>query len=96
MDRIYQPGSALICASVWDLGEELPKPGRHYIVRRTRADGLVETTVKEAIQDEAGVWWLWPRSTDPKHQSPIALAGREGEKIEIVARVLQAVTIAPY
>lgn len=88
MNKIYPAGTRLICASLYDLHEEDPIAGKRYIVRRTRADGAVETTVKEVEQDATGKWWLWPRSTDPRHQEPVPFDAKEGDSIEVTARVL--------
>jgi hypothetical protein len=88
MNRLYPDGTILVCASLYDLRETEPIAGKKYIVRRTRRDGAVETTVKEVAPDHTGRVWLWPRSDDPEHQSPIPLEGVEGETIEATARVI--------
>lgn len=88
MNKIYPAGTRLICASLYDLHEEEPIAGKRYIVRRTRTDGAVEMTVKEVEQDATGKWWLWPRSTDPRHQEPVPFDAQEGDSIEVTARVL--------
>jgi hypothetical protein len=91
MNKVFPAGTRLVCASLYDLHEEEPIAGKRYIVRRTRADGAVEMTVKEAEQDATGKWWLWPRSTDPRHQEPIPFDTKEGDAIEVTARVLYSV-----
>jgi transcriptional regulator with XRE-family HTH domain len=91
MDEKYPEGTILICAKLVDLREDEAK-GRRYIVRRIRVDGAIETTVKELAPDSAGNLWLWPRSKDPQWQAPISLDGKEGETVEIWARVLWAIT----
>lgn len=89
MNLVYPEGTILVCADIHDLHETGdPLAGKKYIVRRTMPDGRIETTVKEVNRDDEGVWWLWPRSDDPKHQQPIPLSGIEGEIIEAYARVL--------
>ena len=45
------------------------------IVQRRNADGLFEATLKEYVVDEHGKKWLWPRSYDPEHQSPVQYKG---------------------
>jgi hypothetical protein len=89
MNLVYPEGTVLVCADLYELGEEgEPIPGKKYIVRRIASDGRIETTVKEVGRDDKGTWWLWPRSNDPEHQQPIPLTGIEGETIEAYARVL--------
>ena len=89
MDKLFRPGSILICARLSDLGlSEVVVAGGIYIVKRTRLDGLSEITAKEAAQDESGSWWLWPRSSDPAFQSPYPLRGADDYKVEIEARVI--------
>ena len=62
MNEIYPSGSIVECVQY--AGETLPT-GKRVIVQRTRADGTVETTVKELIRTEDGIDWLRPRSTNP-------------------------------
>ena len=69
MDRIYPEGTLLICCPAAEAGV---RAGDHVIVRRHKG-GLVETTVKEVVQEKDGVA-LWPRSTDPAHQTPFRLS----------------------
>lgn len=89
MNRLYPPGTILICATLEDLHEP-PTSGRRYIVRRIAADGRIESTVKEYVVDDRGRSWLWPRSDDPEFQQPWRVdEGRPGETIEIYARVLK-------
>jgi transcriptional regulator with XRE-family HTH domain len=88
MNLVYPEGTVLICSSLYDLHEDEPIAGKRYIVRRTRADGAVEMTVKEAMADATGKWWLWPRSSNPYHQEPIPFDVQEGDTIEVTARVL--------
>lgn len=88
MNLVYPAGTVLVCASLHELYEEEPIAGKRYIVRRTRSDGAVETTVKEVMQDATGKWWLWPKSSNPRHQEPIPFDAKIGDMVEVTARVL--------
>ncbi|WP_338661754.1 S24 family peptidase [Pararoseomonas sp. SCSIO 73927] len=73
MDRVYPPGSMLICVRYYDLLRG-PKTGDDVIVmRRSVQLGGFEATVKEYQMDEEGRHVLWPRSTDPAFQAPIVI-----------------------
>jgi repressor LexA len=72
MNEVYPEGTVLICAKMFDL-ERNPKPGEKVVAYQVQRDGRVEATVKELRQHEDGSYWLWPRSTDPRFQSPISL-----------------------
>ena len=72
MNLIYPPGSLVICVSTIDSGIH-PKPGAHVLVQRRDRTGLYEVTIKEFIVDSSGRPWLWPRSSDPQFQAPIAI-----------------------
>lgn len=69
MDKVYPPGSVLICVKLLDLHREL-RSGERVIVYQVRGDEI-EATAKEYIVDEEGQIWLWPRSNDPRHQTPL-------------------------
>lgn len=71
MNQYYRDGSYLICEP---LGNTALKAGDHVVVQRTRPDGNVEATCKELVIDSEGRGWLWPRSTHPAHQTPIAVS----------------------
>jgi SOS-response transcriptional repressor LexA len=68
MDKFYPEGTLLICCPAAEAGV---RAGDHVIVRRHKGS-LLETTVKEVVQEKDGIA-LWPRSTDPAHQTPIRL-----------------------
>lgn len=73
MDLVYPEGTALVCVSVFDLGEAwMPEPGDRVIVLRLDRNGLAEHTVKEYAIDETGQPWLLPRTSDPSLQQPVA------------------------
>jgi repressor LexA len=77
MNRIYPPGSILICARYYDLPRG-PKTGDEVVVLRRSAQlGGFEATVKEYELDGQGRHVLWPRSYDPEFQTPIIIPGGE-------------------
>lgn len=90
MDEFYEPGTILNCVSIHTNGVE-PEEGDHVVVRRTKADGLRELTVKEFhIRD--GEFFLRPRSKDSAFQE--LKVGKpdtdndNGEEVAVVAFVV--------
>lgn len=73
MNRLYAPGTILICVRFAE-GELELKAGQKVVACRRDAHGDIEATVKELVQESDGSLWLWPRSTDPAHQAPWRLA----------------------
>lgn len=65
MNQHYPEGTIVVCCPAAEIGV---RDGDHVIVENRR-NGLVETTVKEVVQEKAGIA-LWPRSTDPAFQTP--------------------------
>lgn len=86
MNKIFAPGTFIICVSWSDVGRQ-PREGDIVVVERRR-DGMVETTVKKiAVQNRKLV--LMPESTDPRFQNPIELEGSlERDEIVITALVV--------
>lgn len=77
MDRLYPDGTVVICVRFTDLGRG-PRPGeRVVVIRRMRGSSDYEATLKEYEVDRQGRHVLWPRSSNPDHQSPIILAAGE-------------------
>ena len=72
MNRLYPEGTIVICVPVWDFEGEISS-GDRVVCRRRNRQGAYETTVKELALDLGGRAWLWPRSDDPQHQTPIAV-----------------------
>lgn len=87
MNKVFPDGSVIVCASMYNLGEE-PKDGKKYVIQRNVDGSLYEATVKTLRIDENGDGWLWPESTDPNYQTPEKINGNEGEEIVILARVI--------
>ncbi len=90
MDRLYPEGTILVCVSLQDYRGD-PTPGQKVIVQRRALDGF-EATVKELGQDDAGQYWLWPRSNHPEYQQPWPIPKPndfgENDDIQIVAVVV--------
>lgn len=89
MDLLYPAGTLLDCVSLIAL-DEVPVPGRRYIVLRECDDGTFEATVKEYAVGGDGKGWLIPRSSKPEHQAPIPAHDGDGRIVEtrILARVM--------
>ncbi|MCW3476273.1 helix-turn-helix domain-containing protein [Limobrevibacterium gyesilva] len=68
-ELLYPEGTVLACLPFLHC-DEPPATGRRLIVQRIR-DGHVEVMVRE-LEVAGGKAWLWPRSTHPDHQQPIA------------------------
>lgn len=66
MDLEYPDGTIVICARAVQAGI---CEGDHVVLRRRDITGKVETTLKEIILNNGGVEF-WPRSSDPKYQTP--------------------------
>ena len=90
MNKRYPEGTILVFTHAIETGEDTI-PGKRYIVERERADGLREATVKLLVKEEDGTYWLYPESTDPRHQTPIEMDGNEGDTIRIIGQVRYSV-----
>lgn len=94
MDRIFPPGTVLVCVSYVDLGRE-PRHGERVIAQRFRGSD-VEATCKEYRRDGDGVIRLWPLSSHPDHQAPVRLLdGAGAEEIRVTHRVVAAIVSEP-
>lgn len=71
INRKIQNGEYAICVVWGDLGID-PKEGQFVHVERNRG-GLQEATIKLVKIGERGKVELWPHSTDPHFQTPIAV-----------------------
>lgn len=90
MNEVYPSGSTLECVR-YD-GAPIPS-GRRVIVQRSRADGTIETTVKELIRTEDGVEWLRPRSTNPTF---LPFRGDRPDAPDIVQVEIIALVVGSY
>jgi phage repressor protein C with HTH and peptisase S24 domain len=84
MDLFYPDGSYVI-VQPWHGG---PLPiGKHVIVERER-DGLRETTIKELCRAADGRLELWPRSSQPGHQTPLTYDEHDEATVRLIGRVI--------
>jgi phage repressor protein C with HTH and peptisase S24 domain len=91
MNEVYPHGSVIECVA-YSGDYEIPS-GKRVVVKRTRFDGTIETTVKELIRTEEGTVWLRPRSTNPEFR---AFRGDEPDdpdiaSIEIIGAVVASI-----
>jgi SOS-response transcriptional repressor LexA len=81
MNADYPEGSIAVWVDTLDFRPA--RPGDDVVVYAHNGDGKVEATLKELRADDSGRRWLWPRSHDPLHQSPIDIAAPPPEVREI-------------
>lgn len=62
-------------------------PGKRYHVRISRADGLIEDSIRCLTLGPEGQLWLKHESDQPAFQEWIPLSGRPGYTVEIIGRV---------
>lgn len=92
MDRDYPDGCFVHVVSTSDMGYS-PRPGDHVILVRYRNDGQeIERTIKEVVRKGSRLEF-WPRSTNPRWQEPVVLAGGDGQiadlhRVEVAGLVL--------
>lgn len=89
MNLRYPAGTVVIISDI-KRGFDKVSEGQRYHVRHTRADGMVEETIKTLVADPEGRYWLKPESSNPEFQAWLAIDGQngeDGEMIEIVGRV---------
>ncbi len=91
MNKKIPDGGYVLCIPYWQTREAVTH-GDTVVVERRRA-GLVERTCKE-VNVTSTHYELWPRSTDPKWQTPIKIERQgefedeDGTEIEIIGRVI--------
>ena len=86
MNLVYPEGTILYCVPYGNGAPSL-KNGRRVIVHRKRVDGLTEATVKEVLIENGNIW-LRPRSSDPRHQTPIEIGEDGTEEVTVTAVVI--------
>lgn len=91
MDKWRPEGTIVVFTDQVEIGEE-PRVDSRYVVERTNSAGEHECTVKKLWQDEDGVVWLLPESSDPRFQEPIQVTGDEGDTVRILGRVTYSVS----
>lgn len=72
MNADYPEGSIAIWVDTLDFRPA--RPGDDVVVYSHNRSGEIEATLKELRADDQGKRWLWPRSHDPLHQTPIDIA----------------------
>jgi repressor LexA len=86
MNKVFAPGSYIVCVPLADLGRE-PRDGDIVVVERRRK-GMVETTVKRLSISRQKVVLL-PESTDPRFQAPVEMDGNaDHDEIAVTALVV--------
>ncbi|MCQ8240558.1 helix-turn-helix domain-containing protein [Rhizosaccharibacter radicis] len=105
MDRLYPAGSVVVVVRFEDIGRS-PKPGeRVVVIRRSATHDHFEATVKVFEIDEARRVILWPKSSDPEHQTPIVLPpmtadeegnGLDGDHAAVPDIVISGLIIGSY
>lgn len=91
MNIDYPEGSIAVYVDMLDF--RAPKNGDDVVVHCTRADGMVEATLKEYRLDDDGKHWLWPRSHDPLHQAPLNIDEPDDVGCEIT---IKGIVIGSY
>ncbi|NEU14631.1 LexA family transcriptional regulator [Methylobacterium sp. BTF04] len=83
MNNIYPDGSVVFAVPVIK-NRIRPGPGDRVIVERRDNRQLFEVTLKELGLDSEGELVLWPRSNDPRHQTPVRVGSKQPDDIEEV------------
>ena len=91
MNQYYPEGTLVVCCPAVEIGV---RDGDHVVVE-SRRNGLVETTLKEVVQERGGVA-LWPRSTDPAFQTPVRLTRPSDEDTDDNGHAITAVVVSSY
>ncbi|MCG7507099.1 helix-turn-helix domain-containing protein [Mesorhizobium retamae] len=93
MNRHYPDGSIVYAAATIANGL-YPMNGDHVLVSRRNKSGLFEATLKEYVVEPDGSKWLWPRSSDPEHQTPIQF-GSDSEEVTVTGIVFSSFVRRP-
>ncbi|MDP2618586.1 MAG: helix-turn-helix domain-containing protein [Hyphomicrobiales bacterium] len=86
MNKLVADGEYVICVDY----AETPMPLREgdVVVAERRRAGETERTIK-TVRSTRGRIELWPQSTDPAHQKPIAMGAREDDtEVAVVGLVI--------
>jgi phage repressor protein C with HTH and peptisase S24 domain len=94
MDDLFPHGSLVYVVRYDELGRD-PVNGDIVVAARMRS-GEYETTVKEFRTTPDMVARLWPRSSHPDHQAPVALTGDEADEILIPYLVVGSLQVQRY
>jgi SOS-response transcriptional repressor LexA len=91
MNQVFPEGSIVYFVRP---EEQPPVEGNFVVVARRRGE-LYETTLKELGRDSRGKQALLPRSSDPRHQSPLYPSKSGAEKVEIIGVVIGKFEMMP-
>ena len=95
MNKVFLAGDIVIVVPIDHYPKELIT-GRRVIVERRKRDGIVEATAKELVLTK-GKAELWPRSTNPKYQTPIEIHWpHKPEKIDTETVEIKGVIVGSY
>ena len=98
INELYPDGSIVCVVNIHEY-DRVIKSKALVVCERSDLSGNIEASVKQLQIDEEGRAWLWPRSTNPQFQQPIAVtaAGLAGEHLsgDITVRV-SAVVIGGF
>lgn len=88
LNKVAKHGSVLVCLNIIASGDDVFEDDL-VIVQRARFGGqMIERTAKRVRRTSRGIE-LWPDSTDPAHQEPIALEDSSSEiDVQIIGKVL--------
>ena len=93
MNQFYPNGSVVLCIPIYAARDI--QSSDHVVVERRRKDGMIEATIKEYILDDQEVPWLWPRSNDPNHQTPLPYGNDAVDSVEVTALIIGSYRPAP-
>ncbi|MBZ9659822.1 XRE family transcriptional regulator [Mesorhizobium sp. ESP-6-4] len=85
MNEYYPDGSIVFAAATIANGLQ-PANGDHVIVTRRNNKGLYEASLKEYVIGVDGSKWLFPRSHDPEHKTPLRLDDSEEVTVTGIVR----------
>lgn len=90
MDREYRPGDLVHVVDAYRLGYAARHGDHIILVRRRQGGGEVERTIKEVVRT-AEAFEFWPRSNNPRWNSPIILSdglADDGTEVEVAGLVV--------
>lgn len=85
MNKLY-PHETIVIVAATIANKIQPRSGQVVLVQRRNKRGQIEATLKEYVVGPDGVKWLWPRSTDPQYQTPLAY--KEGDEDVVITGIV--------
>lgn len=86
VNKFIEPGGKAVWVALEDVINGLQQ-GDYVIAMRPNGAGQFERTVKQLVVLDDGTYELWPRSTDPQHQTPYIIPPRDEHSQEGVTIV---------